>query len=147
MTALQARLPVLLAALWWGSLTAMGGVAVPVLQAHLPSPTQAAAASAALLAAQTWISIACCALLLVFSKRKYAEKQEAWAQVAMVFVLGGLLLALVGQYGVAPRVVARQGAVWQYAAMALYALQWLCALCTLWQVAALAGRDAEQAPA
>jgi phosphoglucosamine mutase len=30
----------------------MGGVAVPVLQAHLPSPTQAAAACAALLAAQ-----------------------------------------------------------------------------------------------
>lgn len=147
MTALQARLPVLLAALWWGSLTVMGGVAAPVLHAHLPSPTQAAAAAAALWAAQTWISIACCALLLVFSKRKYAEKQEIWAQAAMVFVLGGLLLALVGQYGVAPRVAAKQGAVWQYAGMALLALQWLCALCTLWKVAALAGQDVEQAAA
>lgn len=147
MTPLQARLPLLLAALWWGSLTAMGGVAVPVLQAHLPSPTQAAAACAALLAAQTWISIACCALLLVVSKRKYAERQEAWAQAAMVFVLGGLLLALVAQYGVAPRVAARQGAVWQYASVALHVLQWCCALCTLWKVAALAlaGRDDAEA--
>ncbi|MBP7352656.1 MAG: DUF4149 domain-containing protein [Comamonas sp.] len=142
---MQARLPLLLAALWWGSLTAMGGVAVPVLQAHLSSPTQAAAACAALLAAQTWISIACCALLLVVSKRKYAERQEAWAQAVMVFVLGGLLLALVAQYGMAPRVAARQGAVWQYAAVAMQVLQWLCALCTLWKVAALAGRGEEEA--
>jgi cytochrome bd-type quinol oxidase subunit 2 len=123
----------------------MGGVAVPVLQAHLSSPTQAAAACAALLAAQTWISIACCALLLVVSKRKYAERQEAWAQAVMVFVLGGLLLALVAQYGMAPRVAARQGAVWQYAAVAMQVLQWLCALCTLWKVAALAGRGEEEA--
>lgn len=56
----------------------------------------------------------------------------------MVFVLGGLLLALVSQYGIAPRIAAKQGAVWQYAAIALYALQWLCALGTLWKVALLA---------
>lgn len=130
------RLPLLLAALWWGSVTAMVGVAVPTLHAHLASPTQAGSTVAALLAAQTWVSIACCALLLVFSKRKYAEKQEAWAQAAMPFVLGGLLLALLGQYGVAPRITAKQGVGWQYASTVMYALQWLCALCTLWQLAA-----------
>lgn len=137
--ALQWRLPVLLAALWWGSLTAIGAVVVPVLLGHMASPVQATAAIAAVLAGQTWISIACCALLLVFSKRKYAEKQEPWAQAALVFVLAGLLLALVGQYGAAPRVLAKQGAVWVYAGVAFYALQWLCALCTLWKVALLAG--------
>lgn len=131
---LQDRVPWFLAALWWGSLTAMGPVAVPALWAYLPSPTQAVGAVAALLAAQTWISIACCALLLVFSKRKYAEKQEAWAQAAMVFILGGLLLTLLGQYGVAPRILARQGAVWQQVGVGLYALQWCCALGTLWKL-------------
>ena len=143
MTGLQARLPLLLAALWWGSLTAVAGVAVPVLQAHFASPVQAASATAAVLAAQTWISIACCALLLVFSKRKYAEKQEPWAQAAMPFVLGGLLLALVAQYGVAPRVAAKQGTIWLYAGMAMLALQWLCALGSLWKVSALPGQAAQ----
>ena len=142
-TGLQARLPLLLAALWWGSLTATAAVAVPVLQAHFASPVQAASATATVLAAQTWISIACCALLLVFSKRKYAEKQEAWAQAAMPFILGGLLLALVAQYGVAPRVAAKQGAVWSYAGVAMLALQWLCALGSLWKVTAQLGQ-AEQ---
>jgi len=147
--ALYTSVPVLAAALWWGSLSAMGPVAVPVLYAQVASPTQAAAIAAALLAAQAWISIASCVVLLVFSKRKYAEKQEAWAQAAMVFVLGGLLLALVGQYGVAPRTAARHNpALWPYVGMALYALQWLCALCTLWQVvlqpAARRDRDGRQ---
>ena len=134
MNKLQLRLPVLLAALWWGSLTAMA-VAVLVAHGYLPSPTQAAGMQASLLAAQTWISIACCALLLVFSKRKFAEKQEEWAQKAMVFVLGGFVLALVAQYGIAPRVMARQGVLWSYGALLAYALQWICALCTLWRCA------------
>lgn len=128
-------LPMLLAALWWGSMTAIGFVAVPVLLAHFASPVQAGAAAASVLAAQAWISIACCALLLVFSKRRHAEKQEFWAQAAMAFVLAGLLLALVGQYGVAPRIAAKQGAAWHYAGMAMYGLQWLCALCTFWRIA------------
>lgn len=127
--------PVLAAALWWGSLSAVGGVVVPVLFAQVASPTQAGGIAAALFAAQTWISIACCLVLLVISKRKYAQRQEQWAQAAMVFVLGGLLLALVAQYGVAPRVAIKQNpAIWHNVAIALYALQWLCALGTLWMV-------------
>ncbi|WP_370681827.1 DUF4149 domain-containing protein [Comamonas sp. GB3 AK4-5] len=132
MHGLQARLPWLLAALWWGSLTAMG-VAVQVLFAHWPR-TPAAGAAAALLAAQAWISVACGVLLLVISKKKHAQKQEPWAQDALVFVLGGLLLALLGQYGVLPRALAGQGAVWFYLGLALYALQWLCALCVVWRL-------------
>ena len=77
------RLPVFFAALWWGSLSAIGFVAVPMLFANLPAPALAGFMAAKLFAAQTWISIACCALLLVFSKRKHAEKMEPWAQAAI----------------------------------------------------------------
>ena len=35
------RLPVFLAALWWGSLCSIGFVAVPMLFAHLPAPALA----------------------------------------------------------------------------------------------------------
>jgi hypothetical protein len=129
------RLPVFLAALWWGSLSAIGFVAVPMLFAHLPTPALAGFMAAKLFAAQAWISIACCALLLVFSKRKHAEKLEQWAQAAIGFVIAGMLLALL-QYGVSPKIVARENLrLWHSVGTGMYALQWLCAAIVLWRVA------------
>jgi len=130
------RLPVFLAALWWGSLCSIGFVAVPMLFAHLPTPALAGFMAAKLFAAQTWISIACCALLLVFSKRKHAEKIEQWAQAAIGFVIAGMLLALLVQYGVSPKIVARENLrLWHSVGSGMYALQWLCAAIVLWRVA------------
>jgi hypothetical protein len=130
------RLPVLAAALWWGGLSVMGFVAVPMLFANLPTPAQAGNMAARLFEAQTYISIACCALLLAVSKQKHAERQAPWAQAAIVFVIAGLLLALLQQYGVAPRIVARQNLrLWHSVGSVMYALQWLCALAVLWRTA------------
>lgn len=130
------RLPVFLAALWWGSLCSIGFVAVPMLFAHLPTPALAGFMAAKLFAAQTWISIACCALLLVFLKRKHAEKIEQWAQAAIGFVIAGMLLALLVQYGVSPKIVARENLrLWHSVGTGMYALQWLCAAIVLWRVA------------
>ena len=131
------RLPVFLAALWWGSLSVIGFVAVPMLFVHLPTPAVAGFMAAKLFAAQTWISIACCALLLVFSKRKHAEKIEEWAQAAIGFVIAGMLLALLVQYGVSPKIVARENLkLWHSVGTGMYALQWLCAVIVLWRVGA-----------
>ena len=133
---MRERLPVFAAALWWGSLSAIGFLAVPMLFAHLPTPAMAGNMAAKLFAAQTYISIAACAFLLVISKRKHAEKPEEWAQAAMVFIILGLLLALLVQYGVAPRIVARQNLkLWHGVGTVMYAGQWLCAAATLWKVA------------
>ncbi len=130
------RLPVLLAALWWGSLSTVGFMVVPMLFAHLPSPAVAGAMAASLFEAQTFVSMACGVLLLVLSRRRHAETQEPWAQAAMVFIIGGLLLALLVQYGVSPRIVARQNLkLWHSVGTAMYALQWLCALAVLWRTA------------
>ena len=130
------RLSVFFAALWWGSLSAIGFVAVPMLFANLPTPALAGFMAAKLFAAQTWISIACCALLLVFSKRKHAEKMEQWAQAAIGFVIAGMLLALLVQYGVSPKIVARENLkLWHGVGTAMYAMQWLCAALVLWRVA------------
>lgn len=131
------RLPVFFAALWWGSLSAIGFVAVPMLFVHLPTPAVTGFMAAKLFAAQTWISIACCALLLVFSKRKHAEKIEEWAQAAIGFVIAGMLLALLVQYGVSPKIVARENLkLWHSVGTGMYALQWLCAAIVLWRVGA-----------
>ena len=127
------RLPALVAALWWGSLTTIGFLVVPMLFAHLPSPTVAGNMAAKLFAAQTWVAVACCLVLLLISRPKQAVAQYPWARAAMVFILGGLLLALLAQFGVAPRIVARQDLrLWHSVGTLMYVLQWLCAAVVLW---------------
>lgn len=128
------RLPALVAALWWGSLTTIGFLVVPMLFAHLPSPLVAGNMAAKLFAAQTWVAVACCLVLLLISRPKQAIAQYPWAQAAMVFILGGMLLALLTQFGVAPRIVARQDLrLWHSVGTVMYVLQWCCALAVLWQ--------------
>ena len=128
------RLPALLAALWWGSLTTIGFLVVPLLFAHLPSPAMAGGMAARLFAAQTWVTVVCCVLFLLISRPKGEVTQYPWAQAAMVFIVGGLLLALLVQFGVAPRIVARQDLrLWHSVGSVMYALQWCCALVVLWR--------------
>ena len=128
------RLPALVAALWWGSLSTVGLLVVPLLFAHLPTPALAGAMAARLFAAQTWVSVACALLLLLISRPKGSVAQYPWAQVAIIFVLGGMLLALLSQFGVAPRIVARDNLrLWHSVGTALYVAQWGCALAVLWQ--------------
>ena len=131
---MRERLPALVAALWWGSLSAIGFLAVPLLFAHLPSPAMAGNMAARLFAAQTWVAVACCLVLLLISRPKQAVAHYPWAQGAMVFILGGMLLALLSQFGVAPRIVARQDLrLWHTVGTVMYALQWGCALAVLWR--------------
>jgi len=130
---MTARLPALFAALWWGSLGAIGFLAVPLLFVHLPTPAMAGAMAARLFAAQTWVSVACCMLLLLISRPKGDVTLYPWARAATFFIVAGLLLALLVQLGVAPRIVARQDLrLWHSVGTLMYALQWGCALATLW---------------
>ena len=130
------RLPQVAAALWWGSLSAIGFMAVPLLFAHLPTPAMAGNMAAQLFAAQTWVSVVCCLVLLVLSRQKGAETLEEWAREAIGFVVAGLLFALLVQYGVAPRIVARESLkLWHSLGSVLYVLQWACAAVVLWRLA------------
>ena len=62
---MKARFGLFLAALWWGSLTGLGFVVVPLLFMHLDSPAAAGAMAAKLFTAQTWLSTGCAMLLLL----------------------------------------------------------------------------------
>jgi len=122
------RLPVMLAALWWGSLTAVGFMVVPMLFAHLPAPAMAGAMAAKLFNAQTWVSLGCGVLLLMASRERGGGGTAAWARTAMPFIVAGLLLALLVEFAVAPRIVARENLkLWHSLGSAMYLLQWLCA--------------------
>ncbi|MGE0329594.1 MAG: DUF4149 domain-containing protein [Ramlibacter sp.] len=134
------RLPVMFAALWWGSLTAVGFVVVPQLFAHLPTPAMAGAMAARLFTAQTWVSLACGVLLLLASRERGGGGTRPWAPAALPFIVAGLLLALLVEFAVAPRIVARENLkLWHGMGSAMYLLQWLCAGLALWR--SLSRRD------
>lgn len=137
---MRARLPLLAAALWWGSLTTLGLLVVPMLFAHLPTPAMAGSMAARLFTAQTWVSMACGTLLLLAARRRDGEGLEDWAQATLGFIAGGLLLALLVEFAVAPRIVARENLrLWHGVGSAMYFAQWVCAGVVLWKSARRTG--------
>lgn len=127
------RLPLGAAALWWGSLTTLGFLVVPLLFVHLPTPAMAGAMAARLFTAQTWVSLICGLLLLLLSRSGQPGAQRV--QAALLCIMGGLLLAVLAEFAVAPRIVARDNlALWHRVGSGLYLLQWLCAGAVLWKV-------------
>ncbi len=133
---MKARLPVWLAALWWCSLSTIGFLVVPMLFAHLPQAATAGGLAARLFTAQTWVSCVCATLLLVLS-RSNLRAHAAPMQEIVLFVVGAMLLALLSEFAVAPRILARENLrVWHSMGSAMYVLQWLCAGATLWKLTA-----------
>jgi hypothetical protein len=134
-TGFRQRVPVLAAALWWGSLGAIGFLAVPLLFAHLPSPALAGQVAAKLFAAQTWVAVGCGMVLLFSSRAADGPARMDWAGGALMFVFAGVLLALLAEFAVAPRIVARDNLrLWHGVGTGMYLLQWLCAGAVLWKV-------------
>lgn len=124
----MAQLPMWVAALWWGSMSAVGFWVVPLLFANLPSPALAGAMAAKLFTAQTWVALICGLLLLLISGRKRAEVQANPASKTMIFIVAGMLLALLSEFAVAPRIVLRENlALWHAVGSAMYLAHWACA--------------------
>ncbi|OIQ72380.1 hypothetical protein GALL_459960 [mine drainage metagenome] len=121
-----------LAAFWWGSLTSVGFGVVPLLFAYLPTPAMAGNMAAKLFAAQTWVAVVCGMFLLLASRSNQPADQVKRVQSALVFIVSGMLLALLSEFAVAPHIIARDNlALWHGVGTALYLLQWLCAGLTL----------------
>lgn len=138
----KARVAVFAAALWWGSLSVTGFLAVPTLFASLPAPALAGSVAARLFSAQGWIAIACGVVLLFVSRSDDDRPGLDWRGGALLFVLGGMLLALLSEFAVAPRIMARENLrLWHGLGSAMYVLQWLCAGAVLWKLTTTPGRD------
>ena len=137
----MARLQVFLAALWWGSLCAVGFMVVPMLFMHLETPAIAGQMAGKLFSAQTWLAVACGILLLLAAKRQNLDKAHAPSP----WVITGMLLALLIELAVKPHIMARDNlALWHNLGSAFYVLQWVCAGKVLW---ALSPMKPEPAPA
>jgi hypothetical protein len=91
--------------------------------------------AAKLFTAQTWIALGCGMLLLGLARGRGSEARLDWAGGAMLFIAAGMLLALLSEFAVAPRIVARDNLrLWHGVGSAMYLLQWACAGVTLWKL-------------
>ena len=137
---MRLRFGVMVAAVWWGSLTGLGFVVVPMLFSHLPNPAIAGALAARLFTAQTWLSIGCSMFLLLIFNQKDAVAQSIRAQQAIKFIVTGLLLTVLVEFAVAPHIVNAKATggdlmFWHALGSAMYVGQWLCAGASLWLLA------------
>ena len=130
---MRQRLPLWAAALWWGSLTALGAWIVPLLFTHLPTPALAGGMAAKLFTAQTWVALVCGLCLLVSLRSNQPPALVAPASPAIILIVSGMLLALLVEFAVAPRIVLRENLrLWHSLGSGMLLLQWLCATGTVW---------------
>jgi hypothetical protein len=134
-TSAKDRVALMLAALWWGSLTTVGFLVVPMLFARLGNPAVAGNFAGQLFAAQTWVAIGCGLVLLIHFRTKGDDGFGKPVLAGIFLVLAALLLALLQEYAVAPRIIARDNLrLWHSVGSGMYLAQWLCAGTLLWRM-------------
>ncbi len=133
---MKQSLPLWVAAIWWGSLSTLGFFVVPMLFANLPTPAMAGNMAAKLFTAQTAISTVAGMVLLLLLRSDKGFVPASMAQTLTLFVLGGVLMALLVEFGVAPHIVARDNlALWHGVGTGMYLVQWICASVTFGKLA------------
>lgn len=140
---LRARLPILVVGLWWGSLSAVGFMVVPLLFAKLGTPAVAGGMAAHLFSAQTWVGTLSGLLLLMLLRPPSDGDVEApvWPTAWLGFVLAAMLCALISEFGVAPHIVARDNLrLWHSLGSGLYLLQWGLVGVLFWRLSGGAGK-------
>ena len=135
------RFGILAAAIWWGSLTGLGFVVVPLLFKHLGSPAEAGAMAAKLFTAQTWVGIACAMLLLLICNQKELVAPDPRARAAIKFIVVAFFLTVLVEFGLSPRIVSARVdggnlKLLHGLGSAMYLGQWLCSGCALWLLSA-----------
>jgi hypothetical protein len=108
-----------------------------MLFAYLPTTALAGGMAARLFAAQTWVSTVCAFLLLMQTGPNRESSVDASAHSALIFIVSGMLLALLSEYAIAPRIVLRENLrLWHSVGSLMYVLQWGCAAVTFWKLSA-----------
>ena len=137
--------PLLMAALWWGGLSALSFVAVPLAFAHFGHPALAGPYAARLFQLQSWVSLAAALGLLLWARAQTERSPVSPGTDLLASLWPWLLLAalaaLVQEFGVAQRILSARSSggdlrLWHGAGTLLVLLQWACALRVLLRLAA-----------
>ncbi|SEA09026.1 DUF4149 domain-containing protein [Variovorax sp. YR216] len=132
---MKGRIALMLAALWWGSLTTIGFLVVPMLFSRLGNPSVAGNFAGQLFAAQTWVALACGLVLLIHFRSRADDRLTDADRIGVILIVTAMLLALLQQYAVAPRILARENLrLWHSLGSGMYLGQWLCAGALLWRM-------------
>lgn len=133
------RWPALLATLWWGGLTALAMVAVPLAFAHFDNPALAGPYAARLFQVIAWTSVVVSLLLLVWGRTQtlHAGSGVSLRWPLLPWLLAAALAALLQEQAVAERILTARSAggnlrLWHGLGSGLVLLQWLCALRVWW---------------
>lgn len=134
------RWPLLVASLWWGGMTALSFVAVPMLFARLGNPVVAGPVAAKLFQVQSWASVGLALVLLLWCRFRAAP---VLLRTLLPWLLLAALAGLVQEFGVAQRIVLARStgdsvALWHRIGTGLVLTQWLCALRVWWRLSARA---------
>lgn len=140
------RQAILLAALWWGGITALSFLAVPLLFASLGSPAVAGPVAAKVFSLQCRVGLVL-GLVLLLILRRWRGEATAIAPAALTtmgFVLFAMLLALLQEFGVAQNIVTARASggnlrLWHAVGSVMVLGQWLCAGAVLWRVSGASG--------
>lgn len=137
------RLAVFVAALWWGGLSALSFLAVPLLFATLGSPAVAGPVAARIFSLQCWAGLVLGLALLLILRRWRGEGASISpaALTTIGFVLFAMLLALLQEFGVAQNIVTARASggnlrLWHAVGSIMVLGQWLCAGAVLWRLSA-----------
>lgn len=135
---MKGRIALMLAALWWGSLTTIGFLVVPMLFSRLGNPSVAGNLAGQLFAAQTWVALGCGLVLLMHYRSRTDDRMTDADRIGVALIVAAMLLALLQQYAVAPRILARENLrLWHSLGSGMYLGQWLCAGALLWRMGRL----------
>ena len=132
------RWPLLLAALWWGGLTALSFVAVPMAFGVIGNPAVAGPYAAKLFQVQAWATLVIAMTIVMWGRLQRLQSAEVTARwVLLPWLLLAALAALVQEHGVAERILTARSTggdlrFWHSLGSVLVLLQWLCALRVLW---------------
>ncbi len=130
--ALRVRLALGLAALWWGGITALALVAVPVLFARLGSPAVAGPVAATLFSIVYALTMASTLVLLVMAIQHRKAWNVSFTSPALVLLCLGGLAAATQEGWVAHQIVTARSTggdlkLWHSIGSALVLVQWMAA--------------------
>lgn len=135
------RPAIMLAALWWGGISALAFAAVPMLFALLGSPAQAGPVAARLFTVLAWATLLIGVVLLVLLRqpRPGETLPSPQALTLIGIVLFAMLLALLQEFAVAQRIVTARASggnlrLWHGLGSALVLGQWLASGAVLWRL-------------